>query len=406
MLISCNGIRVLSGEIVMPRIGTWVADMKLDGPPPTGRCTIVVGETVSFVGTALPIDTSAVERHSIKVVGGNGGLDRDIQPMQHRGAPTRIVLASILAEAGETLSPTADAGTLGTQLLSWSRMRGRAGYAIAELLRDTAASWRILADGTLWVGPETWPELKVEASVIPNELDDMAEIATDLPVLLPGVTYRGRHVSAVTHRFEPERVRTTLYFERGTPRMDRLKEALFGLARAATSRVDYFGQYAATVVAQQLNGDLQVRFDDDRFRREQDGTGHAGVRRWPGVPGISYVLRQGARVLVGFLDGKPNAPIVTGWNAGTPERVTLEADRINLGESATRGVARLNDTVAAFTVSAGPGPLPNTGVIVITPPGGAPITIGLAATGLAMDVVLASSVVGTISSASSKSFAE
>lgn len=331
----------------MPRIGAWTAELALDGTPPTGSCTISVAEgAVSFVGTAVPRTGTFAERHAVQIVGGAGGLSTELSHIQHRAVPLRIPLASILSGAGESLSSTADTATLTKNLTGWSRRAGRAGEAIAELAREGDAAWRVLADGTVWIGPETWPELSVLASGIREDpANDTAELSTDLPQLRPGVTFSGRHVSAVTHRFDAARVRTVIHYERGENAFDRLKGALVGLARAALAGIDYHPSYAATVVSQHGNGDLQVRIDDERFS-SRPGTGIAGVKRWPGVPGISYAISEGARVLVGFLDGRPKVPIVTGWSSGTPERVTLEAYSIELGEDATRGIARLNDTVA------------------------------------------------------------
>ncbi|XXX79175.1 hypothetical protein WMF30_10415 [Sorangium sp. So ce134] len=404
MLVSCNGIRVNSGEIVMPRVGAWLSDLALDAAPPTGACTISVADgAVTFRGTVVRRN-SFRERHSVLIVGGAGGLSGYIPHIHQRAVPVETPLKAILRDAGETLSSTSDAATLRKRLDAWSRRAGTAGDALTALLDDIGASWRVLDDGTVWVGAETWPAVTVAMQTTGDGgSQDSAEVATDLPVLRPGVAVAGRRVSTAIHRFEPSRVRTRLLFERSG--MDRLRGALYGLARQALVAVDYHPSYAATVVQQQGNGDLAVRIDDERFRRADDGTGTAGVKAWPGVPGISYLLRKGTRVLVGFLDGRGEVPIVTGWRSGTPERVTLEADRIDLGEGATRGVARLNDTVAAGTLTAVAVP-PNGVTITYTPPnGGAPVAIALVGTGLTVTPA-SGAVTGVISSASSKSFAE
>jgi hypothetical protein len=403
MLVSCNGIRVNSGEIVMPRVGTWIADMAIDGAPPTGACTISVNDgAVVFRGTVVR-PSSFRERHSVLVVGGAGGLSSYIPHTHHRAVPVETPVKAILSAAGETLSSTSDAATLRKRLDAWSRRAGTAGDALTTLLDDVGAAWRVLDDGTVWVGAETWPAVTVAMQVTGDGGSmDSAEVATDLPVLRPGTTVGGRKVSTVIHRFDPSRVRTRLLYERGT--MDRLRGAFFGLARQALAAVDYHPSYAATVVQQQGNGDLVVRVDDERFQRGSDGTGIAGVKAWPGVPGISYLVRRGTRVLVGFLDGRGEVPIVTGWRSETPERVTLEADRINLGENATRGVARLNDTANAGAISA---TQVATNVVAITyaPPSGAPVVITLGAPGLTVTPANGA-MTAVINSSSSKAFAE
>ncbi|MGK3995092.1 hypothetical protein [Sorangium sp. So ce1024] len=404
MFVSCDGIRVNSGEIVMPRVGAWLADLALDGAPPTGACTISVADgAVTFRGTVVR-SQSFRERHTALIVGGAGGLSNYIAHHHHRAVPLELPVAAILKDAGETLSTASDAATLRKRLDAWSRRAGTAGDALTTLLDDVGASWRVLDDGTVWVGAETWPEATVAVQTLSDGgSQDSAEVATDLPVLRPGVTVGGRKVSTVIHRFEPSRVRTRLLCERNG--LDRLRGAFAGLARQALAAVDYHPSYAATVVQQQGNGDLEVRVADERFRRTAGGTGIAGVKNWPGVPGVSYVLRKGTRVLLGFLDGIGKTPIVTGWHASeTPERVTLEADRINLGTNAARGVARHSDTVNAGTLTAVAVP-PNGVTITYTPPSGPPVVIALVGTGLTVTPA-SGDVSGVISSASSKSYAE
>jgi hypothetical protein len=185
-------------------------------------------------------------------------------------------------------------------------------------------------------------------------------IAADLPTLRPGVTLNERRVSAVAHRFEPTRARTQVWYEGKASTTDRLKAAFYGLANHALNRVDHFATYAGRVIRQQGDGRLEVRADDKRFR------GLAAVAMRPGVHGITTTVRRGARVLFGFENGDPRKPVATGWESGTPEALTIEADAIKLGETATRGVVRLDDLADGGTLTVGAPPV----TLVYTAPNG------------------------------------
>lgn len=342
MLITANDIRVTAGEILMPRIGAWHADILPDATSAAalvGPVVIVVGGSVTFRGTAFRTG-SFRERVGVRVVGGAGGLHTVVTPTQRRGVTVGRILTGLLAEGGETLSPLSTTSILNTPMTAWAPRAGSLADAIGHLL-DTAtpgAAWRVLDDGTVWVGTETWLPTTANVQVLDEALTDGSQlVATDLPTLRPGTTLDGRRISAVVHRFEPERVRSSLWYEGITSTADRLKAALFGLANHALRRVDHFATYSAKVIRQMGDGRLEIRADDPRFR------GLAAVAMRPGVHGITTTVRQGARILFGFENGDPRRAVATGWESGNPERLTIEADAIKLGAGAVKGIVRKDD---------------------------------------------------------------
>lgn len=356
MLITANDTRVTSAEIVMPRTGAWHADLQVDATTIDalrGPVVIVVGGATIFRGTAFrPGDFR--QRAAVRVVGGAGGLSTAITPIQQRGVTVRRILERILGEAGETLSPLSSPTVLSTPVAAWAPRAGPASEAISYLLDVVApgAVWRVLDDGTVWVGTETWLETASTVQVLDEAITDGTQpVATDLPTLRPGTTLDGRRISAVVHRFESERVRSTLWYEGAGSGLDRLKAAIVGLANHALRRVDHFATYSAKVIRQMGDGRLEIRADDSRFK------GLAAVAMRPGVHGITTTVRRGARILFGFENGDPRKAVATGWESGDPEELKIEADAIKLGNNATKGVVRKDDLGDGGTFTAGVGPV-------------------------------------------------
>lgn len=216
-----NGLPVFHGLVVMPRSGAWTADLQVDSAAVvTGPCTLAISGGLTLVGTAhrtgVWLDTARM-----RVVAGADGLGKTARPQHYRQTTLRVVLLDLLKMAGETLSPTADATTLGLTFPAWWTMALPIGRMVAALLEDTRipeTSWRMLPDGSLWVGPETWPDSKLVDLVDYQDLeewpeDGKLELGVEAPVLVPGTLIGGRRVSRVEHRIDGETARTAAWVE-------------------------------------------------------------------------------------------------------------------------------------------------------------------------------------------------
>jgi hypothetical protein len=98
----------------------------------------------------------------------------------------------------------------------WARS---AAAAALDVLADAAAqqlgaevTWRILGDGSIWLGPETWPAATLPASaevIDPSPLVPFTVIACEVPALLPGVDLAGvGRVVLAEHWVRPNSVRS------------------------------------------------------------------------------------------------------------------------------------------------------------------------------------------------------
>jgi len=215
---SVNGATVLEGSIGLPRIGVWTADVELPAPPSvtqlSGPATLQLGTALTLTGTFGRTGIDGRGRIRARVIGGGAGMGKTLPPRSYVGATLRLPLVDLLTSAGEALSPTSDAGVLAYQMPAWSRMQGIAGASLAALLAVPAASWRVLPDGTVWVGNETWKPSNMSAVAISYEPESRRRtVASLVPTILPGQTYDGAQVGFVQHVLTPRALRTVLLLE-------------------------------------------------------------------------------------------------------------------------------------------------------------------------------------------------
>lgn len=301
-----NGLTLLLGSIRVPRVGVWVAEIELDGDDASkvsGAVTIELGAT-TWKGTA--IESGAFSgRLKARILGGSAGLRKPTKPKFYASIPARVVVGDLLAEGGETLSSTSDAAKLGTILPFWTRPAGTVSEGLENVLDEIGASWRVLPDGTVWIGTETWPNAQVKDVHVESEdpKDSKMVIGSEDPSLVPGTTFQGRKVSRVEHDIAPGKTRTTAFFDAtGTQSLDPLRAAFDGIIRQATKHFDFYAVRAGKVVSQNNDGTLEIRLDDESV---------PGMSKIPiayGVPGISAKVKPGARVHVEFAEGSPTKP--------------------------------------------------------------------------------------------------
>lgn len=215
-LATCADADILRGRIVLPLRGPWTADLVLDtATAPSGSVAVVARGGLSLQGYVLQAGVQLDTAH-VRLVGGAGGLGRQVLGA-FRTAQLRDPLDAIMAASGESLSGAVASAILGVSLPYWT-LAGRAAHAIDGLCSvatdqlGEAVGWRILSDGTVWLGAEAWVSAKLPAGA--DILDRFpaerrTAIGVETPALLPGVELAdvGRLV-AVEHWIGAEQVRT------------------------------------------------------------------------------------------------------------------------------------------------------------------------------------------------------
>jgi hypothetical protein len=206
--------QVSSGAVDMPLTGIWMADCKLITQPsdetPSGHVVLTLGESL-MPGTVAVAELVEGLTH-LRVVGGRGGLGNSLKPKHYYRPTVRHLLVDWARDTGETLSPTCTAATLATQLEAWTTLSLPAGAQLAALcaVLGGGTNWRVLADGTLWVGVETWPASDAAyRSIETDGAGGTRVIGTDGPVVRPGTTLDGRKIDSVVHDIDGNRTRIT-----------------------------------------------------------------------------------------------------------------------------------------------------------------------------------------------------
>lgn len=319
-----NGLTLLVGSIRVPRVGVWVAEVELDGEDASkvsGAVTIELGST-TWKGTAIESGVFA-GRLKARIFGGTGGLRKPTTPKFYASMPARTIVTELLREGGESLSTTSDATALAKILPFWTRPAGTVSEGLENVLDEIGASWRVLQDGTVWIGTETWPEAKVADVHVESEdpKDSKMVIGSEDPSLVPGTTFQSRKVSRVEHEISSGKTRTVAFFDAtGNQPLDPLRAALDGIIRQSTKHFDFFAVRAGKAVAQNGDGTLEIKLDDD------DMPGMSKIPIAYGIPGVTAKVKAGARVHVEFVGGSPKNPRAIVVDSSGAIELKLDAD--------------------------------------------------------------------------------
>jgi hypothetical protein len=332
MTATLNGLEARRVKLSMPLVGVWHADVESGGEPLADGAPAsleLYGET--FVGSSVRSSSlGGVTR--TKLVGGAGRLSTELPAAHYVGATARTVLLAALGEAGETLSADSDPVALATRLDSWGRSAGPASRAIQRLCDWVGSTWRVLPDGTVWVGIPTWDEYSDEHRLLDEDWGaGSALIAPDAPTLRPGQTLGGVRMQYVVHTVEDRALRTEGWLNAPGGALDRFLAAV-------RTEIDYSRIYPGTVKAQHSDGSLAVKLDDSRV------SGPGGLDKVPlrtGVPGFKATVAAGSRVRVGFDSGDPSLPFAALWDDGA------NVTRVSF-DGGTRSFARVGDFVRVY----------------------------------------------------------
>ncbi len=339
-LLTINDVNVLSGTIEAPLRGVWTADLVIDQPDGSGfsagtAVTIKAQDGVELVGTVAP-DRSGdfLDAVHVRVLGGGGGMGANIAAKAYStpGAFVRDVLDGIAQDAGETLSSDILPALLTANLEAWNTFAIPASQNLVALLNIVApaADWRILADGKLWCGDETWPTSSPSFEVINH---DPAQATYDLgvvsPSIMPGVDVDGvGKVARVEHSVTADRIRTRVWTDLETGERG-IRESIAKMVRQEIAGIDYFTLYDAKVVSQSADGaTVDVQPGDPRL------PGMSKVPLRLGLPGTVAKFAPGQYVRLGWDRGNPQMPYACLFQGGeTVTELDLDAALIRLGDS-------------------------------------------------------------------------
>ena len=216
--LTVAGKAVTRGHVLVPRTGAWHGTVWLDADTaPTGAASLVWGDneatwSATVVRGGVLAEGGPAE---VRIVGGGGGLGAALPGASYRNVSPRTLLGQILPAAGERLSGTSPAATLDAILARWSRAAGPCGQQVSRLTEAIGALWRVLPDGSVYVGPETRGAITLPAHTqVTGRLPDLGRVtlASATPwAFLPGQTLDGVRVDQIVLRISDREVRTELW---------------------------------------------------------------------------------------------------------------------------------------------------------------------------------------------------
>lgn len=316
-----NGEDLLSATITMGERGPWQADVQADVAREGARDSfaasddglvhvVIEHEGQRFVGTVLSFQgTFRGKRYQARVVGGAGKLATDLEARSYRsaaGVKVSLILGDILREAGEAASATITDAVLDARVPRWSRAAASASKCLDVLAKDQGLRWRVLADGTVWLGADAYEEAELDTVSLDTAPEEGAiRLAAETTGagalgLAPGMAVNGEPILEVVHQID-----STLRTDAKTATLDRAVDALLDRKQP---EIDYSRFYPARVVSQAADGTLTLEPDDPKIA----GKGIDGVPIHLGVPG-SLEVPEGARCDLFFEAGDPKRPRAALW---------------------------------------------------------------------------------------------
>ncbi len=302
-----NGLRIISGELVLPLSGLWsfTGQVDLGGDPvltmpPLGEPAILsLGREDAPPAIYLGAVRDAADwqqRGGIRVVAGAGGLSVPLPPQGYSSHPTSVSMLEILndvcALTFEQLSQETQDFAGGQSYSRWDRVGD--GVAVLDALaEDNGVDWRCNPDGTIRLAPEEWPESTPENFYDMGDegVDGIIECAPDDATIVPGMTVLGKKITDVIYRIEERSLRASLYYHGG--QVAEFRSAV----RRQVPELPFLPPREGTVVKQNGDGTLQVKTVDM-------GT----LDRVPllvGLPATKVTMNGGERVRLWFADGSP-----------------------------------------------------------------------------------------------------
>ena len=347
---SVGAIEVIAASLFLPLIGAPLYYLDLDADEaPAGRCELAFATGPSFVGTVARA-TPFEGRVEVVMVGGAGGLGLEpelaveVGGAGYTGTPivvdAELVVGDILKLTGEGISPSAVETLAGLSLPRWHRVAGLAAHALGYLAQAWGVSWRILPDGTVWLGAETWPEhLDADNAIVQADCADtsslVAALDVDRPDILPGQSLVGRRVERVVYSLTDTSLRAEVTYQ--------AKEGvspISGALRAAVgpSATVYASAHVCRVVQQRDDDTLDLLADTAAL-------GSTGINRVPirlGLATARQILEVNASVVLRFASSST-------FPLGDPRLPYAEAFPSDV--DADRPIARRGDRVKVATIS-------------------------------------------------------
>jgi hypothetical protein len=213
MSYSVNGQEIFEASALFPLFGAWTVNLRTETASLSGPVAIDL-DGFALRGTVTRSGASA-DMQQVHVVGGAGGLSKLVTPRQFRASSFEYIARTLLADGGEALSSESDTALLSETPRCWTVTALKVSEAVGAIARQLGATWRVLPDGTVWIGRDSFPSMDVgEAELVAERLEEGLRVyGVERPSFVPGVTLDGRAVTQVQHHCSADRIRTEVWFQ-------------------------------------------------------------------------------------------------------------------------------------------------------------------------------------------------
>lgn len=373
-IVNVNGLSASRAEIHVPGEGPWWADLDMadEADGLTGRVTIRVGAS-ELIGTIRAGASGTFgQRRRIRVVGGADGWGRMLPRRSYHndaGVKASVVAEDAAREAGEQLGSFA--GGADRLAADYVRAAGPASNALEGAARG--ATWWVDYAGLTHVGerPASSPDASAyEVLSYDPRHREVVLAVDDLSAVNVGSTLSERLDEPVTVRslelvVSSDGIRLTAWCP-SAGRRSQLADSMRAIVERMTdSRL--WGVYRYRVV--RMHGD---RVDVQAVRAVVGLPDLLAISMWPGVAGAHAELTPSAEVLVQFIEGDREQPVIVGFAGkdgaghvptsltlcGSAQRVARQGDLVQCGGPGT--------IVTLWPVTGPPAP-PNAAVVAGAP---------------------------------------
>lgn len=328
-MVLVNNISILNVTITLPSTGNWVANLVLDTNDPTGfasgdAVSIVDDAGLTFSGSVVPLRTGLfIDTLHVRVAGGKNGVGKATTPRAFQRAFVRDILNSLLADSGETLSSTVDQSLLSEQIGNWNIYSSSVAASLDLLLAniDPNLNWRILPNGELWIGIETFPADTSQFVIMApcNPIEQMYTLGISNITFPQGVNLANiGNVSRIEYQILPSTLRAVVWTDINGGRG--FLPDLQAIIEYVTDKTKYFGLYLGNVTAQSAD-----------WKTVDITSVNSAIPSMSTVPLLSgqYENITGMQVLFGWQGGNASAPFAISFINNTGAVALALAQKTN-----------------------------------------------------------------------------
>jgi hypothetical protein len=371
---SINDQRLTAVQLRVPARGAWTAECDFESDPAvSGRVTLLLGSMV-LSGTIVDAQAGVFgAQRKLRLVGGAAGWGKKLPVRGYHndaGIKAKLVAEDLARETGELLGQFLPAA----ERLGVDYARD-ANSAAAGVLEDVIGGvpWWVDAGGLTQVGQRPTRQPLPESEYQIQAFDPRERVAM-LTVTDPSMLSIGTVLSSPAlpeplqvHEYQVQADAQSVRIVAWCSPQGRTAGRLAGLWQAVTARAmgtPLLGLYLYRVVSMS-DGRVSVQ----AVHREAGLPNLGPISQWPGVAGIHAELTPGAEVLVGFIGGDRDRPVLTHYAGRGGEG--FKPVSIVIGGTPAAPAARQGDAVevllppGVFTGTVGGAPA--TGVISFPP---------------------------------------